>query len=56
MGRQNASVPKTIVTILAGSLENEKDDLSRFAGTWVHDPATEAALAAMDTVDVESWK
>ena len=55
-GRKNAPVPETIAAILTGGMEDGRDDLGRFAGTWVHDPATEAALAAMDTVDAESWK
>ncbi len=31
-------------------------DLDALAGTWVEDPAFDAALQDMDTVDKDLWK
>jgi hypothetical protein len=34
----------------------KKRDLSSIAGTWVHDPETEAALVKQDQIDPELWR
>lgn len=31
-------------------------DLDRFIGTWIEDPAFDAALAAQDMVDERAWR
>lgn len=55
------SLNQVAVEALASGLGVEKSDilvrdLSDIAGTWVDDPAIDAALAAQDRVDRARWK
>jgi plasmid stability protein len=34
----------------------KRRDLSRFAGSWAADPATEAALREQDQIDPDLWR
>ncbi len=42
-------------TSISGNRKKRRD-LSDIAGTWIHDPAVEAALRDQDQVDAELWK
>ncbi|MFI4944066.1 MAG: hypothetical protein ACHP85_12420 [Burkholderiales bacterium] len=39
-----------------GTADFVRRDLSDVVGTWIDEPAVEAALAAQDSVDEDLWK
>ena len=40
----------------AGEEKTVYHDLDSLAGTWVHDPAFDAAMEAFESVDEDMWK
>ena len=53
----NAAALHVLAIGLGLGTENPSNhDLDGVAGSWVEDPALEAALAEMDTVDSEMWQ
>jgi hypothetical protein len=56
-----ASLNTVLVDALAagvgiGRVARVRTDLDSFIGTWVEDPAFDAAIAAQDTIDEEAWR
>ena len=58
---QGKSLNEVMIEALArgaglGEQRVRQRDLGDIAGTWRHDPAFDAAVAAQDAVDEELWK
>jgi hypothetical protein len=59
--RERKSLNAVAVEILMRGLnpdnpEPEYHDMDDLIGSWVHDPATDEALASMNTIDEELWR
>jgi len=39
-----------------GSIQSRKRDVTDIVGTWVEDPAFDAAVAEQDTIDESMWR
>ena len=58
---EGKSVPEVALEAMAKGLGIEeqvgrKRDLSRFSGTWIEDPAVDAALQTFEEIDEDLWR